>query len=186
MKRSQNIFKKIGKYLDPFLVLGIFVLFTIPIITLISLTPGHSTPSQNENVLGLTDLNSVSVTANTTAADGIVVEKMTQNSESSYTIYIQSYPHNKGVYRNSILTATNGTEDEKKIHVTSNFEGVALGTKVSIVVDDVRFIVLDTDGTTYPPTLYVVPSKSMTVDLEITSPSEVNYTTGFSLDLAIE
>ena len=102
----------LGKYLDPFLVLGIFILFAIPVVTLLNLTPGYKPPTHNDNVLGLADESTVTITANTVASDGLAVEKFNQTTETSYTFQVQMLPREAGTYENTLFTATNGTDDD--------------------------------------------------------------------------
>ena len=176
----------LGKYLDPFLVLGIFILFAIPVITLVNLTPGYRPQTQNDDVLGLTDQSMVTITANTVASDGIAVEKFNQTTETSYSFQVQLLPRESGTSQNTLFTATNGTNTEAQLNVTSNFESIAPGTKVSIVVDEVKFVVLDSDGTTYPPSIYVMPGDSLIASIEVETATPINFASGFSLDLTIE
>jgi hypothetical protein len=183
---GRSIKNALGKYLDPFLVLGIFILFAIPIVSLFNLTPGYQPARHDDNVLGLADESTVTITANTVAGDGIVVEKFNQTSETSYSFQVRMLPHEEGIYRNTLFTATNGTDSEAQLNITSNFESIAPGTKVSIVVDEVKFVVLDTDGTTYPPSIYVMPGDTLIASIEIEDTSAVNFASGFSLDLTVE
>lgn len=185
MKHLKGLNSKFGKFLDPFLILGIFILFLIPVITVINLTPSQKDIQKTESVLGSTDPEHVSVVANTTSADGITVDKVTQNSEKSYTLYVLNDAHPPGTYKNALFTATNGTLDEKKINVASNFESVPAGTVVSLLVDEVRFIILNEDGTIYPPTLYLTADSTLSAEVEIQSPSAVNYASGFSITLTV-
>lgn len=185
-KTGRNIMNALGKYLDPFLVLGLFILFSIPVVTLLNLTPTYQPRQYNDNVLGLADKSTVAITANTVAGDGIAVEKFNQTSRTSYSFQVQMLPHEEGTYKNTLFTATNGTDSEARLNITSNFESIAPNTKVSIVVDEVKFVVLDTDGTTYPPSLYVMPGDTIIASIEIENSSAVNFASGFSLDLTIE
>ena len=185
MKKSQSVISKFGAALDPFLILGIFILFLIPVITVINLTPGEKTVRETESVLGSTDPERVSILANTAPAEGITVDKVTQNSEKTYTMYVLHDAHEAGTYTNALFTATNGTPDEKQINITSTFESVPADTTVSLMVEGVRFIILDEDGTTYPPTLYLTPDSATNADIEIQSENDVNFSSGFSLVLTV-
>lgn len=185
-KSGRNINNTLGKYLDPFLVLGLFLLFAIPVATLLNLTPAYQPRQHTNNVLGLTDESTVAITANTVASDGITVEKFNQTSQTSYSFQVKMLPHEEGIYKNTLFTATNGTDSEARLNITSNFESIAPNTKVSIVVDEVKFVVLDTDGTVYPPGLYVMPGDTIITSIEIENSSTVNFASGFSLNLTIE
>jgi hypothetical protein len=185
-KTSKTTLSKLSTFLDPFLVVGILVLFTIPIITLLNLTPAHRPAPAKENVLGIANQSKLTITPNTIALDGISVEKFTQTTDRSYELQVSLLPHEAGSFQNTLLTAINGTDEEKTINITSEFESFAQGSKVSIVVDDVRFVVLAPDGAMYPPTLYVMPGDSLIASILVESPDQVNFATGFSLDLSIE
>lgn len=185
-KQLNRSLSQLSKFLDPFLVLGIFVLFAIPVITVMNLTPGKRPTQEQSYVLGTTDQSTVSFTANSTAANGIAIEKFTRTTDDSYTMQVQLLPHLAGTYRNTLFTAINGKKEEKKIQVSANFESVAPNTKISIVVDDVKFVILDEDGTMYPPTLYIMPQDTMLASIEVESSEQVNFVTGFSLDLSVE
>lgn len=186
MKILKRLDTKFGKFLDPLLVLAIIALFVIPAITLTNLTPGYRPPPEEPNVLGVTEGTTMSIRPHTEPYDGISLSKFTQTSASSHTLYLSQIPHKEGIHTNKLFSAINGTEKEKMIHVTSAIERVAPGTKLSLVVRKTKFVILDEAGITYPPTLYVAPGQIMDVSLEIKSPVDVNFTTGFSLDLTIE
>lgn len=186
METIKHALSKFATFIDPFLVIGIFILFLIPVITILNLTPRTYTIPENENVLGTTDATAIRILTNTTPAEGISIDKVSQTSDTSYTLYISHEPHRQGTYDNTIFTAVNNTDSEKRIHVTSTFEGVSPGTIVSIRIEDVRYIVLDSDGTLYPPTITITPDSSVEAGIEINSPDQVNFKTGFSVDLTIE
>ena len=186
MKTLKRLNSKFGKFFDPLLVLAIIALFTVPALTLSNLTPGHKPPHKESTVLGLTEQTTLDIQPHTTPFDGISLNKFSQLSETSYTFYLEQVPHKTGIHENKLLVISNGTDTEKKVDVTSTFERITPGTKVSIVVRQTKFIILDKTGVTYPPSLYIAPGQIMDVSLEIDSPVDVNFTTGFSLDLTVE
>ena len=181
-----RFYDRFGHFLDPFLVLALVALLFIPAVTVLNLTPRRSAVSTERTVLGLADQSSVSVTPATENENGITLEKITQRSDTAYTLYVTHNPHIAGVYKSEVFTLFNGTDEEKRVPVTATFEGYASGTTIAIVINKGKFIVLGPDGSTYPPTIYIQPQKTTVVSIEVDSPTDVNYTTGFSLDLTVE
>ena len=96
IERSQKKVKqttgKYSKFLDPFVVVGILVLFAIPALTIINLTPTYVPPLKQPDVLGARDNESVEILLHMEVKDGISVEKLSQNDENVYTLYINDMP----------------------------------------------------------------------------------------------
>jgi len=184
--KTSRLLKKFGEFLDPFLVLGIFVLFLIPALTLMNLTPGYLKPENQPNVLGATTGSEIVIDPGMVYQEGISVINFSQTTNSSYTFTVNMTAHTEGSYQNLLFTAHNSSEVQKKINLLANFESVAPGTKVSIVVDTVKFVILDQDGTTYPPTLYVLPGDSLKAYIRVESETNVNYDSAFGVELSVE
>lgn len=185
MNKLQKFTDKFGIFLDPFIILGILSLFLIPTLTVLNLTPDTMPESQKQTVLGTTDTSTVFITPNVEKSDGIWMDGVSQIDDETYTFTFSHSAHKKGQYVNLIFTAENPTEDEKKLHIISGFEGVAMGTKVSVMVNDVKFVVLGPDGKTYPPTIYIQPDEKIQAYLVIENDQDVNFDSGFSLDLHV-
>jgi hypothetical protein len=185
MKSVKRIFEKFGVALDPFIVLALFVIFLVPVITVLNLTPKYHKNTQ-PNVLGETDSQFVTIDANQTYAEGISVEKMTQEGDNHYTIYVKQDAHETGTYTNFLFTATNGTKEEATIVLSPVFEGAPDSTKYSVVLDEVKYVLRDENGDTYPPSIYLEPGKSVQLGLMIESPTNVNFTTRFAVEVGVE
>ncbi len=185
MKQSR-LLSRYGAFLDPFLVFGIFILFVIPVITVLNLTPSYRKEIQPADVLGSTSSEELVIEPNIVYQEGISVRDFRQTTPTSYAFEVQMKAHTKGEFQNLLFTAKNDTDTEKRINIASNFESTAPGTKISIIVDTVKFVILDTDSTIYPPTLYVLPGDTIRAYVKVESESNVNYDGGFGVELTIE
>jgi hypothetical protein len=184
--KPSRLLKRFGAFFDPFLVLGIFVLFLIPIITIENLSPSFIKQGHQPDVLGVTSNKAFVIDPNLAYENGITVAEFQQTTDSSYSFQVQLSAHTAGSFQNMMFSAQNTSEVEKKINITPNFESIAEGTEISVVVDSVKFVILDTDGTIYPPTIYVLPGDSLNAYVRIESETAVNYAGGFSIDLSVE
>lgn len=181
-----RLIKRFGPFLDPFLVLGIFVLFLVPILTISNLKPSYLKPDNRSNVLGATTNDALIVEPNLLDREGIFITNFHQTTASSYALEIQIAAHTEGEYQNALFTVHNTSEIEKQVNITPEFENIPQDTKISILVNSVKFIILDSDGTTYPPTLYIQPGDRVDAYVRIESDINVNYLSGFTVNLVVQ
>lgn len=184
--KTSRLIKRFGPFFDPFLVVGIFIFFLIPSLTLANLTPGYLTTSVSKDVLGTTTNKKIEIKPNLTYREGITVDDFKQTTDSSYSLEVLMAAHTEGLFQNQLFIAHNTTESEKRIHVSSNFESIDKGTRISLVIDSTEFIILSEDGSVYPATLYVMPGDALRVYIRIKSTTNVNYASGFTIDLSVE
>ncbi|MEA3357782.1 MAG: hypothetical protein U9Q67_05105 [Patescibacteria group bacterium] len=184
LKRSVSKFSTI---FDPFLILGIFVLFLVPVLTVLNLTPIYKPPVVEEkDILGAADPEMFIVAANTEVQDGIYTEMTSQNSPDSFMMHVNMEPRSKGTYQNKLFNVYNPYDEQKTLNITSGFEDIPLGTKISIMVDGVKFVVLDTDGTTYPPTIYVAGGEALDTFIVVEVSEDLNFSSGFGVGVVVE
>jgi hypothetical protein len=176
---DSKFLKKVSKFLDPFLVLGIFTLFLIPVITVLNLTPIVVKPKQ-DNVLGAKDQTEAEIIVHSQDNENFRVIAQS-NTEQSTSLKVTAYPNLEGSYTTTILTINNYTEDEKNIGILPSFENSVNDSKISVVVDDVKFVLRDFDGTTYPPSLYIQPGETVDVKLEIENEIDINHSQEFTI-----
>ncbi len=186
MTEHVNKRTKITRLFDPLIVLGIFLVFLVPVITVLNLTPKYQKPATNNNVLGVQDQTTVTITPNRQVKDGLFIRNIFQNTESSYSLILQQDRHNAGTYSNELFTVNNPTTEERKINVSSTFNGIADGTKVSLLLRSVKYVIRTSEGEVYPPSLYVMPGEKLDVAIVIENSSRVNFQTEFGIDLDVE
>jgi hypothetical protein len=185
MKKRPEILNVLEKIADPFLILGVFLLFVIPALTVMNLTP-IKIDKKDDNVLGVAESTVVNLTENSIEEDGINVVSFNQTDDKITKIKVQHLTHSAGQYENLIFTAQNDTEEEKSMKVTSSHEITDLGTQVSLLTDDHEYILLKDDGTIYPASIPIEPDQTLEVHLSIYSPLDVNFTSYINLDVFTE
>jgi hypothetical protein len=149
MKKRSEFLNVLEKIADPFLILGVFLLFVVPALTVFNLTP-IKLNRKDDNVLGVTESTLVEITESTTANDGVDVVNFNQTDDNTSKLRIQHLTHSAGEYQNLVFTAHNPTENERSLKVTSSHEITDPGTQVSLLTDDHEYILLKDDGTIFP------------------------------------
>ncbi len=178
---------KFGHLLDPFVILAIFVVFLVPVITVLNLTPQNKVQTQeNPQVLGATNQTKVTIEPNLKYGDGITVDKVTPNGDSSFVLYVNQVPHKSGKYTNELFVASNPTDSEKTVRIDGVFNGVADDTKVSVILDGVKHVILGEDGVSYPTALYLEPGQNVKISVVIENTENVNFSTKFAISLNIK
>ena len=186
MKGRSKISSFIEKFVDPFLVLGIFTLFLIPAITVFNLTPIQFSKPNDDSILGVEESTLITFTENTETNDGISVSEFEQTDDNNYKLKISHLTHTIGNYKNLIFTAENPTEDEKNLRITSSHEITDPGIKVSLLKGDSSYVLLKEDSTVYPVSLYIKPEEKIEVSLSIESPIDVNFTSYIDLNIFVD
>ncbi|MBN2100949.1 hypothetical protein JW710_03585 [Candidatus Dojkabacteria bacterium] len=184
-KTAKILQEKFGKFLDPFVIFGIVSLFIIPVLVVLNLKPTYNDSPQN-NVLGVSENTTVEIVPNTDKADGILIENVEQPDEENYIIIYDISPQTEGTFKNLSFTISNPSSKEHKIQVSPTFVDTPESSVISLMVDNVKFILHDSNGKTYPPTIYVEPGDEIPVYLVIENQEKVNFETNFSLEAIIE
>lgn len=186
MKALRKFLKQFGKFADPFLVMGIFVLFLIPVLTVLNLTPQTRPEYPESSVLGIGDENKVNFNPGATPQDGILVTRVSQNSDTSYSVEVKVSPQTTGSFSNDFFTASNTIEEDLRIQLQPSFQEFPDGTVISIVVDGIKFVLLDEEGNIYPPTINMVPGQDISAAIQIDNEINSNFEYQFTVDVTIE
>lgn len=178
--------KSLGKLLDPFALLGIISLFLVAILTVLNLSPVYKPQYPTKNVLGITETNTVQLEPNYLKKNGITLTKMTQNNDSSYTLYISMDIQTKGNYKNKLFLAQNGTESEKSLKISLGEGNIPTNTKIAVSIDNTDFILLDEDNKSYPSSIYIQPDESIAPSIKIETEADTNYLMEFNIEVSVE
>lgn len=180
-------FKKFEKLFDPFIIIGIFLLFVIPTLSVLNLKPGTYPKQRESNVLGLTDQDYVSVEKSVTLDENIVNEFQIQRAEKDlYDSSFEISPTEEGDYSTPIFKAINPSPDQKMIAVFPEFEVNNNNTKISLQLNDTKFVVKDFDGSTYIPSIYLPAQKETEILLVVEANKAVNFSQNVKMELKVE
>ncbi len=186
-KKAKKFAEKFGVFLDSFLVLGIFLVVIFSVLSVLNMTPKYKPyPKRQDAVLGTTDSEYINLISGENKQDGISTEKITQTSDESFTIFMRHMAHGDGTYKNEAFTIVNQTPEDKTISVSSAFEEVSDGTQISLLVDNVKYVILSKDGTMYPPSIHVESGETIPVSVQIESENDVSFSTDFVLNVGVE
>jgi hypothetical protein len=185
-KEIYQVKKAFIKFFDPFLVLAILVVFAVPIITVLNLTPSWEKTKPSENVLGTTDQDHLSLIPNQTTQEGIQVTEINEKEDTSYSFTITHLAHRQGKYQNKIFDISNPTQKQRQVAINPAYHDIPTETKISILIDEAQYIIHDTNGTLYPTGIYIQPGENLPVYLVIESKQDVHYVSNFALDIKLE
>lgn len=185
--QKEKLKKTILKFLDPFLVMAILVVFAVPAITVLNLTPAwKDTDRRPDSVLGTTDLTHLTLLPYQKQEQGLQVIEVNQKSETSYDFTIENIPHRKGKYTNQIFHIANSTIERKQLGIEPAFRDVPKGTEISLKLDDTQYVILDEEGNSYPAGIYLQSGEEFPVYMVVNSTTDVNFTSTILLDINME
>ncbi len=184
-KTFYKLKKTIVKFLDPFLVLAILVVFAVPAITVLNLTPAWKEDNSTNAVLGTTDQTNLMLSPYQTMDQGLQVIEVNQTTDTSYSFTIENIPHEKGKYTNKIFDIFNPTDFQKQMAIEPTFKDVPDGTKVSVKIDDTKHVILE-EGTSYPVGIFLQGKEEFPVYVVVESDNDVNFLSNFILDINLE
>ncbi|MBN1618083.1 hypothetical protein JW887_01950 [Candidatus Dojkabacteria bacterium] len=183
--RAVRRFKtKFGKFLDPFVVAALFLLFLIPAITVINLTPGYM-KQNNTDVLGLSDTEAVRVTFNNITNEYLSTTTYKTMIEGNYEINVATYSRPSGRYSYNFMSIENNLDKDKYIFVTSSFSQIEPDTQISLTVDGIKYILVDRDGNTYSPGITLRQGEKFDVGVMVENDYDVSFSSNFTVHLSI-
>lgn len=186
LKNIRRATKKFLVFFDPFLVIGIFILFLIPTLTVINLTPQYLSQPQKKEVLGVNQDSELRIIPNNTINDGIKIQDYEPNTNGIYQFNMSHPSHTAGKYTNKLFSCQNSSKRERPLTFSISAEELPQQTRIAIRYNDTNYILLHNDGNMYTPTLKVPATSNAHFFLTIDSENDTYFESSFSIYVSAE
>jgi hypothetical protein len=174
----------IGNVFEPVALVLLVLLFIIPTLTILNLSP-ITKAAPTSNVLGVNTSATVLVTLVGGEHKVITNEQLTKSSDSSYSYTSTLGIRGIGTYSKPILQIQNNTESSQKITFYGGISELTSST-IYLVVNNQKYQIRDENGQTYTQEITVNPSKSIEIGLSIVNSDPINFTENFNLNIAVQ
>ncbi|KKQ17832.1 MAG: hypothetical protein US29_C0005G0019 [candidate division WS6 bacterium GW2011_GWF1_36_8] len=181
-QKAQKFKNFVGHILEPFALGVLALLFIIPTITVMNLSP-ITKKLKDLNVLGVNSQSSVSVTLVGGKHDVFTEENLNKN-DNTYDYSTKLNKRAADSYSKPILEIKNNTEQVQ----TVSFYGQTLNqtqSNIRIIVDDKTYKIQDDRGQTYPQEVTVLPSSKVIVFLAIENLTGIQFSEEFDLQVKV-
>lgn len=136
--------EKYGRTFEPFLVIAILVIFAIPILTVVNLTP-ETRAQKSNNVLGVTDEGVLAINSVGGTHDVVKDETVKNEDDGSKTYSATIKAHEAGRVSKPVFEVVNNTGDAKTIRALARTEDSA-NLKVGVIFNDTNYVLQDVNG----------------------------------------
>jgi hypothetical protein len=168
---------------EPFAVGILALLFIIPAITVMNLSP-ITKKIKELNVLGVNTDSSVSMTLVGGKHDILSEENLNKVSETSYEYSTKLAQRNADSYSKPIIEVKNNTPETQKL----SFYGQTLvqtKSNINIIVDGTSYLLQDDKGQTYFQEITLAPGTKPIVFLTIENLTGVQFSEEFDLQIKV-
>jgi hypothetical protein len=181
-KRKQFI-QKAGSFLEPFALGILCLLFIIPGLTFLNLTP--IVKNLTSNVLGAKDETGFDIEL--VGGDHKVFqnEHIVKDSDTKYTYDANILAHNSGEYSKPILVVKNVSNETQDISFSGSTE-TPTGSRIGLIYDDTFYELQDEDGRTTTKTLSIDSLDTVTIFLSEERFVDVQFSETFYMDISFD
>lgn len=186
MQKNKNI-EKIksftGKILEPFALGLLALLFIIPALTVVNLSP-ITKQLQKLNVLGVNTQDGVSVSLVEGKHEIFQSENITKDDTDIYTYSTTLIKRSADNYSKPILEIKNNSQDIKRISFYGQTE-IPTKSNIRIIANDKSYPIQDDIGQTYPQEISINPNEKATIFLSIESLTGVQFSEDFEMQIKV-
>lgn len=180
---AQKFKKALTLIVEP-LALGVLaLLFIIPTITVMNLSP-ITKKLQDLNILGVNTDSTVSVTLVGGKHDVFSEENLNKTSDTKYEYTTKLSKRAADSYSKPIIEIKNNTTETQEV----SFYGQTLNqtqSSIRIIVDDQAYKIQDDKGQTYPQEISIAPSSKAVIFLAIENFTGVQFSEEFDLQIKL-
>jgi len=177
-------FKKVLTLVIEPLALGVLaLLFIIPTITVMNLSP-ITKKLQELNVLGANTQSSVSVTIVGGKHEVFSEENLNKDTDTTYNYSTKLNKRAADSYSKPILEIKNNTDTAQKV----SFYGQTLNqtqSNIRIIADENAYIIQDDRGQTFPQEITVNPSSKIIIFLSIENLTGIQFSEEFDMQIKV-
>lgn len=182
-QNAQKLKNILNLVIEPFAIGLLALLFIIPTITVMNLSP-ITKRLKDLNVLGVNTQSAVSVDLVGGKHDIFSEENLDKNTDTIYEYTTKLNKRTADSYSKPILEIKNNTKDPRKV----SFYGQTLNqtqSNIGIIVNNKLYKIQDDKGQTYPETITVEPSEKVVVFLAIENLAGIQFSEDFSLQVKL-
>lgn len=179
--KKQQIFSKAGKFLEPFALGILCLLFIIPALTYSNLTP--LTKKIDTNVLGVQDETGFDIELVGGNHNVFQNEHFISNNDTSYTYDTKILSHSAGNYSKPIFYIESKSTSSQSISFSGRTE-FPTGSRIGIIYNEKFYELQDSKGETKSKTIEIEPAATINIFLSIESFSDVQFEETFYMDIS--
>lgn len=170
-----------AKAFEPVLVVVILIIFAIPILTVINLTP-EIRSNKNANVLGVQDSKVLEIVSIGGSHEIIVNETVNNMDEGSKNYSAEVKPHKEGNFSKPIFTLTNNSDSEKNIRVSARTDQ-ANNSKIGIIFRNTNYVLQSKTGELFFHEVTLQPGEVETLYLTVQTDTNIAFSEKVNLNL---
>ncbi|WKZ31472.1 MAG: hypothetical protein QY318_01780 [Candidatus Dojkabacteria bacterium] len=176
---------KYGSLLDPFAIVLLIILYSIPILAVINLTPRiRQSLTEGKSVLGSQDNTAVAVTNITGVHTVITNEEFDQILANRYEYSARLAVRDEGSYSKPFLKVSNPTLVEQTVEFLPMKESSS-STELAVIFDDVSYVVAEADGETFSRQFTLKPGEEKVAYLRVRNESRANFSERVKLEVNV-
>lgn len=176
---------KYGSFLEPFAILLLLMLYLIPVVAVINLSPRvRQSYEEGKSVLGIRDAGTLSLTSINGIHSVITNEDFYQQLPHRYVYSAKLSVRDAGKYSKPILRISNATSSPQTIEFVASKESSS-ASEIGIIFDDVNYILLESSGNVVFRSLEVAPNSEITIYLTVSNASRANFSEYVALEVNI-
>jgi hypothetical protein len=179
--KKQQITSKIGRFLEPFALGILCLLFIIPALTFSNLTP--LIQKINPNVLGTKDEIGFGIELVGGSHNVFQNEHLLENEDGSYKYDTKILNHASGDYSKPILLIENISSIDKSVTFSGRTE-IPIGSRIGIIHNNKFHVLQDNIGETTEVTLSLDPLNTTNIFLSVEAFSDVHFQETFYMDIS--
>lgn len=181
--KTEKFKKTIGQIMEPFAIGLLALLFIIPTLTVVNLTP-VTKKLEDLNVLGATSQSSLSFTLIEGTHDIFKAEKLAKLEDDTYIYNTELSKRSADNYSKPIIEIANNSTDIQKIQYYGQTK-VPTNTNLYLIINEQSYRIQDEKGLTYPQDIEIYPGEKQVVFLSIESLSGVQFNEEFNMEIKV-
>jgi len=181
--KKENIKKIFGQILEPFALGVLALLFIIPVITVMNLTP-LTQQLKKLDVLGVTTEDSVKLTLVEGKHEIFTSETLNKIDEDNYTYSVILNKRASDNYSKPIIEIENKSSEEKLL---TFFGQTVTNTRsnISLILNEKSYRIQNSKGETYKPEIVIAPEQKIILFLSIENLSGIQFSEEYDMDINI-
>lgn len=179
--KKQQIISEAGKFLEPFGLGLLCLLFVIPALTFSNLTP--IAKKLDTNVLGAKDESGFDIELVGGDHNVFQNEHLIKNDNGSYAYDSKILSHNSGSYSKPILYIENKSSAGQSITLSGSTE-IPTGSRIGVIYNDKFYELQNGTGETSPKSIAIEPLSTINIFLSVESFSDVQFEETFYMDIS--
>jgi hypothetical protein len=179
--KRQQIFSSVGRFLEPFGLGLLCLLFIIPALTFSNLTP--LAKKLNDNVLGVQDETGFEIEMVGGNHNVFQNEHLVKQEDNLYKYDTKIISHSTGNYSKPILLITNLSSSTNEITFKGRTE-IPIGSKIGLIYEDRFHELQDSLGETTTQKISIEGLDTINVFLSVESFGDVQFGETFFMDIS--